>query len=178
MSVSVSVTLPAQPATGTVRYQALGGDGVNTPIGMYSVVGLQVTGDATGGSATLQVIFDAKYQSLLAYANFGAVQVASADADYRVTLSGSGLSMPTASDSGLIVATSATLNVVTLGKLWQPPPFVTASLPGQIGTLAWQVLNVDLDSYTMSAAIYVFDILAREHANSMGQMLFNARGGS
>ena len=132
-----------------------------------------MTGDVSGGNAALQIQMDPRYCALVAWLSFADVQVSSADADVRFALFGSLGRIPIQIDSGLVVATSATVSSSTLERTWAPQPFM---LPGDGGGAAAivQAVNVDADVYTMSAMIYLFDIRVRE-LTPMGPLLW-ARG--
>lgn len=66
MSVSTSVQLPAEPATGSLKLTSLAGDGKLSPSSRYDVF-LFVTGDATAGSASLLIQMDPRFTSLVDY---------------------------------------------------------------------------------------------------------------
>lgn len=57
MAVDLSVQLPAQPASGSVRYEPLGGDGERSP-DMMCTFRVNSTGDATGGNHIIRVLMD------------------------------------------------------------------------------------------------------------------------
>lgn len=77
MSVSESFTLPAQPTTGSSKYVPLAGNGYTAPQSAYAVA-VQLSGDATGGSANITVRPDPQYASILSYASFSAFATAAA----------------------------------------------------------------------------------------------------
>lgn len=171
IAVSSAVTLPAQPTTGTVSWIPLGGDGYVSPMAAYAVVGHSVTGAVGGGSATLQVVMDSRFTSLVSWVTWANTQVASADADFRVTIGGPGV--PTQAESGLITAIAADVSTATISRTWNPNPSI---LPGGANPASIQMsmLNVDADVYSLSCLIYLFNIRARE-ITPMGPLLF-ARG--
>jgi len=60
VAVTASVTLPDQPATGSVDYVTLAGDGYYAPHSMY-IVAIAADEDASGGSITLTVNPDPRF---------------------------------------------------------------------------------------------------------------------
>lgn len=172
MTVVASVTLPAQPSTGTLTRVPLGGNGFSAPNAAYALDNMNVTGDAGGGSAILTVTMDDRFCALVAYTTAVNVQTASADADLRMRIVATGA--PVVVFSELIPAISATVSTATISKTWFPEPVV---IPGtQQGTLTHDWLNVLGDVYFLNAMIYLFDIRVRE-VQPMGPILW-ARGSS
>lgn len=64
MSVSVTVALPTQPAAGSSVYQPLGGNGYTAPNSYYSVL-TQLAGDASGGTNTITVTLDPRFECIV-----------------------------------------------------------------------------------------------------------------
>lgn len=154
----------------------MGGDGLSAPKGAYALQGFALTGDVSGGNISHTVTMDNRFCSLITYVTLSNVQVASADADFRFTMAGSGGNqVPLVSHSGLSTAISATVSTVTINELWRPPPVL---LPGgpDVGFFAVRVLNVDDDVVSLSMMIYLFDIDVRTKT-PMGPLLW-ARGAS
>lgn len=171
ISVASVVTLPAQPTVGTVRYIPLGGDGFSAPIAAYAIAGHAVTGDAGGGNASMRIIMDNRYTSLVSWCTMANIQVASADADFRIILFGPGV--PTQVDAGVITAISATVQPTTISRQWNPTPTILAG-GDAVASISFIMLNVNLDVLDLSALIYLFDLRARE-LTPMGPLLW-ARG--
>lgn len=146
---------------------------MSAPIAAYSINGMQVTGASGGGSATLSIVMDNRYTSLVQYVTWSNDQVASADADFRTRISAGGNVVPVMVDSGVVSAISATVSTATVSRTWNPTPII---LPG--GTFApfieHKMLNVENDEYFLATLIYLFDIRVRE-LMPMGPLLF-ARG--
>ncbi len=173
MSVSESVTLPAQPTTGSVSRVPLGGDGYTAPSAAYAIRGHAVTGDAGGGTATLTINCDDRFCSLVAWVSAGVNQGTSADAEFRrIITSAQGLGIPQLAENGLATAVVAAFGV-EVQSLWNPPPVI---LPGgpDVGRLSYAFTNVLNDVYTLQAYIYLFNIRVRE-TTPMGPLLW-ARG--
>lgn len=80
MSVSITLTLPSQPAAGVVRLRPLGGDGYSSPQSMY-IVDCDSVSDASGGVNTITVNLDPQYQSVISLI---ATQLESGTADVPV----------------------------------------------------------------------------------------------
>ncbi len=159
-----------------MQYVPLGGDGITAPFAAYSVQQLQVTGDASGGSAACIVLTDVRYCHLLQYVHFNIQQGTAADADFRIVLGG--LRQAGLGFQGTQTSTSATINANTVGINWEPTPVIMpgGNVPaGQsaIG-LSAKALNVDGDVYLCDAYFYLFDIRVRE-LTPMGELLW-ARG--
>ena len=175
ISVTSTVTFPAQPTTGSLRYIPLGGDGFSAPFAAYELSGHGVTGDASSGSASLIVKMDPRFTSLVSFASVGMVQPTATDRDIAMLLAGAGTQALQVAQ----VAVDALVDAATIRKSWVPVPVI---LPGGItsGSLVPQLtvkmLNVDTASYTLTTMIYVFNIRARE-LTPMGPLLW-ARGAS
>lgn len=167
------MTLPGQPPTGETRYIPMGGDGFSAPFAAYNVIGHSVTGAVGGGAAVLTCIMDDRYVSLISYVQIDNVQVASADADLQILLTGANFGMPTQAFSGVVTAVAADVNAGTIRHLWTPQPVLLAGSEKR-GNLQMFMLNVDADVYTMSVLIYLFNIRVREVSPS-GLLLW-ARG--
>ncbi len=116
---------------------------------------------------------DPRYCSLVQYATGLNTQVASADADVRFTLSAGLGRLPQVVLQELVVATSATVSTITIGRTWNPVPVI---LPGGgvSPSLTLRMLNILNDVVDLSAMIYLFDIRVRE-TTPMGPLLW-ARG--
>lgn len=151
MSVSASVTLPAQPAIGSSSYLPLGGNGKQAPHGCY-VVEAGVVGDAGGGTASITVNLDTRYTNLVAYMNPQVISAAAAP-DFHIFI-GPGVSV-----GGAPVTICGTMPHTVIGApnaafLWYPPPMYFR----QGGTMALTMLNVDVtETYSIVAQIYTFD---------------------
>jgi len=172
-SVNEAVILPAQPTAGAVEYVPLGGDGFTAPRFAYSIVDMQVTGDATAGHAGLTVTMDSRFCSLVSYVTIENQQATSADAEVRAFIAASGV--PGQVFQALIVATSATIAARTIGVTWNPTPFILpGSVPPNRPRIVSRMLNVDTDEYFLNAFVFCFDIRVRE-TTPMGPLLW-ARG--
>jgi len=151
----------------------MGGDGYRAPFAAYNVVGHAVTGAVGGGAATLSLVMDDRYVSLISYISVADVQVSSADADISIVLTGANLGMPTQALQENVTAILASVNVGTIRRTWAPQPVLLAGSE-KVGTVTFTMVNVDADVYSMSALIYLFNIRVREISPS-GLLLW-ARG--
>ncbi len=175
MSVSDTFQLPNQPTTGDAVVVPLGGDGFKAPRLAYMVNKYSVTGDATAGSASLELEMDPRFVSVVAYVTLQVIQASTTDSEFRMTISSDFIGEQV--DQGDQTAISATIAAFTFARTWIPAPVL---LPGGFGTvgnnnvprITMKMLNVDTDDYQLSALIYCFDIRAREIWSS-GQLLFN-----
>lgn len=171
MSITETVVLPAQPGTGTAVYVGLGGNGYSSPFAAYAVHDFEQTGDAGAGSVTFKITMDVRYVSLVSYVTWNGNQVASADADYRLSV-GSSPGAPNWLENGVAVAIAAGVSSNTIGKTFQPTP---ALLPGnQDAHINVKVKNVLNDVHKVSALIYLFRHDVRQVA-PIGPLLW-ARG--
>jgi len=160
VSVSSSVTLPAQPAAGITTFVPLGGDGKLAPQGCY-FSRLEVAGDASGGNASVIISFDARYTNLVAYVN-PTIQADAGAGDFAVVLQDA--SVPTGAVQqivGTIPQVAATVQTDNASFLWYPPPVYFQ------GNGLCQVTypNVGVgETYKVTLEIYVFDINVRRLA--------------
>lgn len=158
MSVSATVTLPAQPAQGALNYIPLGGDGRSAPLGCY-FCRLEVDGDAGGGTAAVTINFDPRYTNLVAYVNV-LIEADAAAGDFATWIAQSGqVATP---DRVFVVGTIP--NVATgvstdnSSFLWYPPPIYYQGS----GYCSMKVLNVGVnETYKLTVEVLCFDIDVR-----------------
>ncbi len=152
MSVSSSVVLPAQPPIGLTTLLPLGGDGTFSPHSCY-VARIQVVGDVSGGTATLEITGDQRFTNLVAWVNIRTL-VAAAATDFQIRI------QPTSGEEGVqVVGTMpqvpTTLVAANASFLWYPPPLYH---PGT-GFIDCKQVNVGTgETYQMVVQIYCFDI--------------------
>jgi len=175
VAVTETFTPPGQPTSGSLTYVPLGGDGYSAPQAAYAVQNHAVTGDASGGRATLSVVMDPRFCSLVSFCSFQIQQGTSADAEYRLTVGSDtgGTQIPPTVESGPV---EAVVSLVSSSEINKTSPIVPMMLPGagQVGRIRYEFLNVDGDVFSMSALIYLFNIRVRE-LTPMGGLLW-ARG--
>jgi len=159
VSVTETVTLPAQPVSGVVRYVPLGGDGIEQPLAAYAIRTWALTGDATAGNVAFILNMDDRYCSLISYYSMRLTQATPADADIRrsVTAATTGAAV----DTNVITSISGTVSSGACAQTFVPPPVV---MPGgsDRAVLTLRLLNVDTDVFQFDALIYLFSIRARE----------------
>lgn len=159
MSVTSTVTLPAQPAQGALIYEPLGGDGRSAPLGCY-FVRLEVDGDAGSGFANLTINFDPRYTNLVAFANL-TIEADAAAGDFAMQLRTDAVTTALTLVCGTIPQVATTVSTDNASFLWFPPPIY---FKGQ-GTAIATMLNVGVnETYKLSLEIYVFDINVRQLA--------------
>lgn len=163
MTVTSKVELPAQPDSGTVQYVPLGGDGVSAPHGQY-VVNVANLGDATGGNNLIYVRPDPRWVTLVQFMQ-GKVTGAAADVNVRFSITGVG---------NILVGHNAVLANVDLAPtsienmgMWVPPMWLIETPGGGLANLDRPFLslvgaNVDGDTNTLTAFMFVFDRRVRE----------------
>jgi len=154
VSVTSSVTLPAQPTVGSTFRRALGGDGVIAPHSLIAV-NVVLDHDASAGTATITVGFDDRYSSLLPWAGI-AVEGASSDVIARMVLSTGSENLPIV-ETPTITQGPSGLADPNAALVWIPPPYV---IPGgtRSGTLSFQVVNTNGDTSELSMYVLQFDI--------------------
>ncbi|GAG08326.1 unnamed protein product [marine sediment metagenome] len=152
MSVTSTVTLPAQPADGLMRNTPLGGNGYRSPFNqVYCRVNL--AGDATGGDVEINIILDDVYLSLVNVMQAW-VSGATADVPCRMQLIKDGPEFfqyqgeipHSAAGSG-----SAFLN----NRVWSPPPLLLNH--SQAGNVHLLCPNTDGDQFTLGVWLYQFN---------------------
>lgn len=153
MSVAETITLPAQGALSANVQSPLGGDGWTAPQSVHEVA-ISLAGIAGGGTNTITVNFDPRYQGVVTY-----VQARQSDASTSIEcqislLPGGTRSTPqaTAFFNAIPVNSIAGTNMVT----WCPPP-----LP-HFRVLQSIFPNVDGDVHTLFFYLYNFNIRVLE----------------
>lgn len=154
MSVSSSVTLPAQPTQGVTEFIPLGGDGKYSPLGCY-FCRLEIDGDAGGGNASLTINFDRRYTNLVAYVNL-AIQADAAAGDFLTRLQPIASATPAQQlICGTIPHVATAIATDNAAFLWYPPPVYYQGR----GLSFTGFPNVGVnETYKVTVEIYVFDI--------------------
>ncbi len=148
MAVNAQVVLPAQPATGSVVYRPLGGDGYTSPMSAYLVRLFGIAGDASGGVASLDLFTDPQFESVFSFVSLAATSPAASEAVrfdlYQRDAAAGGISrwefpgtLSFNADVGSICS-------------FAPPPLF------DIGRLSMNTDNVDTETYFMAALVYNF----------------------
>ena len=154
MSVNETFALPAQPpAGGSVTYAPLGGNGYTSPHACYLLNQLNVTGDASGGFAEMNVDLDDRYQNLVSVAACEVTAAAAAVACRLTVGVGAGSSI-----IGLTVESPGTTPAVdTVSRAtWSPPPLFNAF------HLKARWPNANGSTFLLSGVVYLFDKRASE----------------
>ncbi len=153
MSVSLSLTLPGQPAAGLARFTPLGGNGKQAPLGCY-FVDAQLDGDASAGTASVVINTDPRYANLIAYAN-PVINVDAGAGDFLLRIAtGSAGADIVCTVVGTLPGISASVSTDNSAFLWYPPPFYLVD-----GNVTFIALNVAAtETYILRAQIYCFDI--------------------
>ncbi len=151
-----------------VDYVPLGGDGFNAPFGAYAVKDFKQTGDASGGTVVFSINMDNRYTSFVSWLSVVVVQVAAADAEYRMFLDAD---RSAGASEVLDAVSSSVLGANTISVVWRPPGMIMpgAGAGSTCGTIWENVLN---DQFRLDAYIYLFDIRAREKT-PMGWLLWS-----
>lgn len=163
--------MPAQPSSGIVDRVPLGGDGFEAPMAAYSIKNFLLTGDASSGRIEHIIQMDPRFCGLCSFMTLTIAQGTSADADFRLTITGG--RTPGMDSSGLATAVASLVDSIEISRTWSPPAMV---LPGgpEDAIVRSRVLNVDGDVVRLDALVYLFDLTVREKT-PMGPLLW-ARG--
>lgn len=148
MTVTTSVTLPAQPAAGSVSFLPLGGNGWLAPQSMF-MVDIQLTGDVSGGVSQLDIFRDERFEMLI---DFMMVQSdAAAVIEYRFDIFRQVQNR--VMNCGSTVEDPVDAQSV---RIFSPPAVIDPD------SLRVSVANVDGDVTKFKAMIYNFNIRASE----------------
>lgn len=159
MSVSETLTLPAQPPDGgSVVRVPLGGDGLQAPHSAYSVRAANITMDASSGIATMDINLDDRFCSLV---SFVTVVVDGNASDQVVKFQISGASTPSIIDHVLLTGFGG---VAESANVWYPPTWVLPGA-GEVCDVRVIAANTDGDDMQVSLVVYNFDIRVRELTN-------------
>lgn len=154
MSVSSSVQLPAQPASGRTVFTPLGGDGIGAPLACY-LVDIDIAGDAGGGVASLQIFGDPRFTNLVAWMNIKATSAATAT-DFLMQIEDAvSTTVPKPQIVGTLPQIDPSLFGANAAFLWYPPPIYFP------GTGNFQVVTENVDAtevYTLALQVYCFNV--------------------
>ncbi len=160
MAVTETVTLPAQPTIGSTIWVPLGGDGVTAPIGYYDVLA-RIVGDASGGVATVHIIFDNRYTNLLAWSNIG-ILADTAAGDFALQMEKSNTALTSIQVVGTIPGVAESFIGQNSSYLWFPPPTFYAG----DGQVRFFTPNVDAtESYQMAIQVFAYNRDVRNRMN-------------
>lgn len=151
MSVALTTTLPAQPATGTTIWEPYGGSGYTAPLGRF-LCRHTLVGDASGGTASITINLDSRYTNLIGWMA-SIVQVDAAAGDFALLIS-IDASTPAVHVCGTLPSVATTLIGANSSYVWQPPAIY---LPGDgVIQAFWPNVGVG-ETYVLTAVIYEFD---------------------
>lgn len=152
MSVTQTIVLPAQPAAGSTVQVALAGNGYTAP---HSETRVRVNqaGDASGGINTIQVNWDPRWVSMVAFSSFvigGLAAAQSVELNYRISAN-SGMGV-------VLVVPFPNITGINPQVTWCPPaqlcsvPSIGATQPNFRAAL----VNTDGDTYQLDLVLYNF----------------------
>ncbi len=152
MSVTQTTNLADQPASGigSISYIPLGGNGFLAPKSVY-LVSIGITGDATGGTSSIIVTQDPRWQHLVTEVQLR--QIASTSRLYEMTV-GKETSVAGVDATFRVQGTSRVGPAGNTTVDWNPAPLF------DISRLTLSVENIDTVVTTMTALIYNFNIRA------------------
>jgi len=169
-NVTTAFTLGAQPATGSALLVALGGNGFTAPKAMYIVRNVLAVSDGTDAGVTaVAMSMDPTYLAMVQYVT--AVVSQSTKVDIDANWQYVGANMP----SQVYRPRMETI-------LWQAPHVQSmwtpaAAIDAPPATLTFAIDSQGTDQITFSAAVFVFDIRARE-TTPYGILIASATGGA
>ncbi len=158
MAITSTFALPAQPAAGGgAFFTPFGGDGKIAPIGVWDINFILV-GDASGGAASLEILMDPRYMSMVAYAQ-ASVTADTGAGEFQLQLTDTAIAVPNIRVVGTLPGVAETFTAVNSVFLWYPPPvWFTGN-----GRLSARYPNVDAtETYNLDASILVFDRNVRQ----------------
>ncbi len=162
MSVSDTFALNAQPAAGRSNLVPLGGNGIVAPQSMYEVQAT-LAGDGSGGTNSITITRDPRWQSIMTLAN-GNVTGAAAGIEVMFEMRNSDNGGPFARGFGNAVPIASISSLSTC--VWNPPPIMT------IDTWTLTTANTTGDSMFFNAWFYNFDVRILE-LSPMWKILMN-----
>lgn len=171
MAVSLVVDIPATPANGFLRFIPLGGNGYTSPFAMWQCQQLLVTGDATGGAASITVNMDRRYCSMMGYASMTYPGTTPDPFPLRWAITGD--RVPQQFRAVKVDLIPTTISAARVSDTWLPPATVNPG-PEEIA-LSITVPNTDTLVLQMHCAIFLFNINARQKVPY--HLLAAARGG-
>lgn len=161
VSVSETISLPAQPSDGIAQLIPLGGNGFQAP---HSVVAVRarLAHDASAGNAEIAVRFDPRYTQVLSYAQAELEDGTGSAEDYRLELQCTALE--SLAVSGAVGGVSVSGKAVTHAVLWSPPAIMCAvdQSSSAYPRLRFTVNNTNTFTSRLTCRIFNFDIRARE----------------
>ncbi len=143
MSVVGTLTLPDQPAAGSVAIRPLGGNGYSSPQSYY-LAELVVTADASGGTLSATISMDPQYQSVVSLMH-ASLDSGAADRITRLDI------FPESLDPVFsVIANMVVDSDVGQDLLYAPPPLFP------VGRVAAFLDNVDTEVLHLGLVIYNF----------------------
>lgn len=158
MSVSETLTLPAQPVGGGgFALFPLGGDGFSSPSSVYAGRA-QLAGDVSGGTNQIRINMDDRYTQVVGYMRLSILS-AVADADGRMEIN--------VAQDELIRVNVTTINRVLSGltasntALWTPPPVALTRFGDEVPNFRVIIDNADGETLQFGLRVYNFNREAR-----------------
>ncbi len=149
MSVTETITLPAQPTVGNTTFLPLGGNGFTSPHSMYTVA-MAIDGDASGGIIQAKVNLDPRYAALISVMQGQSDSAVQAD-DYRFAIEAKGGVFFLSNVGTMKYSAWEAYNRIT----WNPSGLMDPD------SASFQCVNVDAtETYSFSFIVYNFDINA------------------
>lgn len=143
MAITLDVTLPEQPPTGSgIEYIPLGGNGFNAPKSAF-YGNLQVTGDVSGGIVTMSVFRDPRFEHVVSFLACEKLQTDTAG--FRMSIGRRAMSVH---NEGSTIASAVTGDSFT-GSIYAPVAMLDASV--------WQLRMENADGIVMRFKFLVFN---------------------
>lgn len=148
MSVTATLQLPEQPSIGRTIIRPLGGDGYTSPMSAYLVELFSVVTDASGGTASLNVLLDPQYESIINIAQC-TITAAAASADLRFDFFSRANSA--SGTFGLEIPGTASFDADTGAQCMLTPPPIF-----DVGRISVVSDNIDAQTFRLSCVIFNF----------------------
>lgn len=149
MAITEEITLPNQPAVGSVEYIPLGGDGWVSPRSAY-LIDMRITGDVSGGRVTLTVNRDPRFEHIVSF-----IQLESDSATATEYIFNLHRAKVVAHNTGAVKQVNlSSLDFTSIA--WNPTPMIEPT--------KWSAIfnNVDAIEYKWMSLVYNYNIRASE----------------
>jgi len=148
MAVSTTVTVPTQPAVGSITLIPLGGDGFYAPQSMYQLEDVAAVADATAGQLQLTINMDPQFECIVQSLTY---QISSAAGDKELVCSLSDRSLAYTDFAQVIALLPTITGLGSARATWCPAPMM------DVGQITGVVVNVDTEALLISGQILNFN---------------------
>lgn len=157
MSVTATIALPSQPATGLLEYIPLGGDGIQAPHGVYALEAA-LSSDGGGGTNTITVEMDPQYSTLVQYVTIAMGSSAAAQITFLQVRN-------TVCDTYDVNILNVWTSFNGLGQaVVHPAGLILASTGSTTPQVISTAVNTDTETHTLRIRMYLFVKELRQYA--------------